>query len=248
MKQVAKYLDSGALSQNLVVKDVTSKGIVTLYASAFGNVDAHKDVIEKGSYAKTIMEQGPSGADRIKHLFQHDAWNIIGKPLTMKEDDNGLLIESYVTEKENGDYRKMYQEGLITEHSIMGYVVKDEYDEENDINYIKEVKLMEYSGVTWGANPNTPVIAMKSLEPEAQKLQADKIMEQMERMTKALAKGTFTDETMIKIQIQHEQAKAVLKSLLYPEEPLQGSTRKKEPREEEPTLVDIFKNLEKQDI
>lgn len=243
MKGLVKYTEPNS-TVNLLVKDVTSKGIVTLYASAFNNIDSHRDIITQGAYAKTIKEQGPEGKNRIAHLYQHSPWDIIGKPLSMKEDANGLLIESFVSDKSNGDYRKMYAEGLIREHSIMGYPIKEEYDQESQVNHIKEIRLMEYSAVTWGANSNTPTVSVKSMNKDDKTRYIERLLEGSERLSKALRNGTFTDETMYQIEVQHEQLKSALKSLLL-EESGSEPAKKKEPKE---SLVDIFRNLENQKI
>lgn len=219
------------------LEDVTEKGIVTLYASAFGNLDAHRDIIEQGAYSKTIKELGPSGKNRIKHLWQHWGDTIIGKPLSMTEDSKGLRIDSFVSDINGGDYRKMYRDGLITEHSVGIIPMKEEYSKEDDINIIKEAKMLEYSAVTWGANEETPVVDVKSMTPEQFNAKVERAKANMDRLSKALYGGNFTDDTMVKIQIMFEQAKAELFSLLDSREPLSKGTH----GEQEPTPIDWVK-------
>jgi len=190
------------------VKDMDmTKGQVILYASRFNNIDSDGDIIELGAFAKTIKENGPEGKNRIKHLYQHDSWNPIGKPLDMSEDSSGLLITSYISDIKNGDYRKLYEQGIITEHSIGFIPMKEEHDREANINHIKEVKLFEYSSVTWGANEDTPVVGMKGMN------QIEKsafLVKRMDALSKALSCGTFTDETFVQIQTHYEQVKAAI--------------------------------------
>lgn len=203
------------------VKDMDmAQGIVTLYASRFGNLDSDGDIMDYGAYSKTIAENGPSGKNRIKMLWQHDSWNPIGKPLSMQETAEGLLIESYVSDIKNGDYRKLYEQGIITEHSVGFIPMKEEYDREQNINHIKEVKLFEYSAVTWGANENTPVVGMKSLTKYEQ---AQKLIPRLDSLSKALSHGTFTDETFVQIQIHYEQVKAEVMEALKDIEPPKGT-------------------------
>lgn len=217
------------------VKDLDmAKGIVTLYASRFGNVDSDGDIMEFGAYSKTIAENGPSGKNRIKHLWQHDAWNPIGKPLSMQETDSGLLVESYVSDIKNGDYRKLYEQGIITEHSVGFIPMKEEYDREANLNYIKEVKLFEYSSVTWGANESTPVVGMKSLSKQEQ---VEKLVKRLDALSKALSVGTFTDETFIQIQTHYEQVKAEVL------ETLKGIEPSKDTQDPEPlSLIEVFES------
>jgi HK97 family phage prohead protease len=182
----------------LEVKDVdASKGIVTLYASAFGNVDSQGDIIARGAYAKSISERMP----RIKHLFMHKTSDIIGRPLSMVEDGQGLLVESYITEANNGDHRLKYKEGLYTEHSV-GIIPIQQTNNQDGTRTLTEVKLYEYSTVTWGANANTPVVGMKS---------AEQLNERLQRLEKFLRNSSATDETLIAIEIEIKQIQALIK-------------------------------------
>lgn len=136
-------------------------GIVVLMASAFGNVDAHGDVIVNGAYAKTIQEQGPGGANRIKHLMMHWPDLMIGKPLELEEVEAGLKVTSKVAKTTLGlDSLILYQEKVITEHSVGISVIKRNEDDQREI---LEARLWEYSAVTWGANPRTPTLSVKGL-------------------------------------------------------------------------------------
>jgi HK97 family phage prohead protease len=218
----------------LSIKDLdTTKGEVLLYASAFDNVDSDGDIIKKGAFTKTIKENGLEGANRIKHLFQHNVWNIIGKPLSMEQDNKGLLIKSFVSDIKNGDYRKMYEQGLITEHSI-GYITVKEASN-GSANLISEVILKEYSSVTWGANANTPVVGMKS---EQKQDLLEKANARMEKLAKAFRHGSFTDETFEVLEIELKQVQAVYNSLV---------THKSETPliDNEPMRVDYLSNLYK---
>jgi len=99
-----------------------SKRTVSGYFSAFDKVDSYGDVVRKGAFAKTIMEQGPNSTQpRIKHLLNHDVSQPIGKIIELKEDNYGLFYVSEIgTHSLGEDFLKMVDSGLITEHSI-GY-------------------------------------------------------------------------------------------------------------------------------
>jgi hypothetical protein len=43
--------------------------IITMYYSAFGNVDSDGDVITPGAFTKTLKENGPQAKNRIWHLM-----------------------------------------------------------------------------------------------------------------------------------------------------------------------------------
>ena len=223
---------------SLPVADVDeSKGIVTLYASAFGNVDSDGDIIEKGAFSKTIQERGPqSPRPRIKHLFQHDRYNPIGTPLTMVQDENGLLIDSKVSDIRDGDYLKLYRDGVITEHSIGFEIIKSEMAENKEYQMIKEVKLWEYSSVTWGANENTPVVGMKS---EMKAEFASELLGRLSKLNNVLRNGDYTDETFKLIEHEVSDIEKALKSLVSVSEPEQSTQATNEPVD----LLSIWNNL-----
>jgi len=59
---------------------------------------------------------------------------------------------------------------------------------------ITEAKLYEGSTVVWGANPDTPTVELKSLYKSHFDNNISTAFERMQKLTKALKKGTFTDE------------------------------------------------------
>lgn len=217
------------------VEDVdVEKGIVTLYASAFGNVDSDGDVIQKGAWTKSIQERGPqSSKPRIKHLWMHDMMNPIGIPMSMEEDGFGLIVQSKVSDVRNGDYLKLYRDGVITEHSV-GFEVIKTGESRNDIT---EAKLWEYSSVTWGANENTPVVGMKAqFTPE----RAEQLNNRLDNLTKALRNGGYTDDTFRLIENQLDIIKNEIRSLAKQDEPDNSTPKNAEPNI---NLLEIWKNL-----
>lgn len=157
-------IPSSILFKDAFLEDVSvAKGIVTHYWSAFDNMDLHGDIIAKGAYAKSIAERGPTGSNQIKFLWMHWWEKVIGKPLFMEEDDKGLLVVTKIfPEVYNNlgrDLLLLYNEGALNEHSV-GIDVLERDDEDRRI--IKVARLWEGSVVTWGANPKTPVVEMKT--------------------------------------------------------------------------------------
>ena len=203
------------------VKDIDRKGrVVTGYFSSFGNVDSDGDVIIPGAFERTIRERGPQGKNRIMHLWQHDPWRPIGKPSELKEDDKGLYFETYFPETTLGnDTMKLYEAGIINEHSI-GYRVVDS-DPKEDYNELKELMLWEGSTVTWGSNEQTPASGIKSLFKDDATLQTE-----IERIQKFLRKGDVTDDTFHMLEYKLEQLKLL---------PVQAE--QPEPSHEEPTEI-----------
>jgi len=181
------------------IKDVDSKkGIVTGYCSSFNVIDDAKDVVEPGAFLRTINAWGPSGKNRIKNLFQHDPAWLVGRPLVLREDHFGLYHETKISQTSMGkDVLTLIEDGVITEQSI-GYdvIVKQE---EEDLRKLKELRLWEYSWVTWGCNEDTPILGVKGLNNETD---IDALLERMARFEKALKNGHFnTDEVPEMIEL-----------------------------------------------
>ena len=132
------------------------KGIIKGYASMFNNKDSDGDIITKGAYAKTLQEN----SERIAFLYQHNMNQPIGKPLSMKEDEKGLFIEAKISDSSLGkDVKTMVSEGILKEFSVGFISIKE--DLQREVNYIKEIKLFEFSLVTLAANPLAKVTEYK---------------------------------------------------------------------------------------
>lgn len=189
-----KNIDAG-----ISVKDVDlSKRTVTGYFAAFGTEkDSDGDIISPTAFSKTLRERGTeSTKSRIVHLYQHQYDKVLARPSVLKTDSTGLYFESKIANTTLGnDVLTLYQEGILTEHSIGFQVVKSEYDEQLEANVLKEVKLWEGSTVTWGANENTPYLGAKSM------LSPNLFKEQLEGIYKKLKRLNVSDETYAEIEI-----------------------------------------------
>lgn len=178
-------------SLGLEVKDVDAKkGIVEGYFSAFGSVDSDGDVMMPGAFKRSIQDWGPEGKGRIKHLLNHDPSKPLGKIMELKEDSYGLYYRSQVGKHQLGtDFVKMVESGLISEHSIGFQTLREQKG--SDYNEIHDVKLYEGSSLTaWGANENTPLIGMKSLND------VEEIKEQIKSFEKFVRNSDVSDETI----------------------------------------------------
>ena len=128
------------------------------YAAVFGNKDSGGDIIEKGAFSKTIRED----FDRIKILSQHTDCELpIGKPLELREDDKGLFIRGKISDTAKGrDIQTLMKDGVLN----IGYdAVEFDYDSEQGVRRLKEIKLWEVSIVTWAMNDQAKIDEVKSL-------------------------------------------------------------------------------------
>lgn len=152
----------------LEIKSIDEKGMIEGYASVFGNIDQGYDIVEKGAFKKTIKNSGK----KLPVLFNHNQNMQIGWDIgEMKEDDYGLLVKgklSLEVEKAKDLYVLMKDGEQINGKSEYGmsigyYTIRAEKDKENPvIRRLKELKLVEYSLVTFPMNDLATVTAAKS--------------------------------------------------------------------------------------
>lgn len=202
---------------SFAVKDLDNKkGVVIFYGSAFGttkaDADSDNDVILKGAFTKTIKENFP----RIKHCLNHSVYDVPGVFTDLKEDPFGLLCTSQLAKSSDNTFSTLakdtlinYEAGVITEHSIGYRPTKEAYDQQEDCNFISEIKLWEVSSLTgWGANSNTPVVGVKS--------QKD-CLEQLKAIDKVIHNTSISDEGAKNLLKISEQINTYLKSILKKE-------------------------------
>lgn len=222
------------------VKDVdVKKGIVTGYLSDFDTKDYDGDIIVKGAYTKSITERKGD----IFFLNQHNWSQPHGKFNVLQEDSKGLYFESMplIDTTYSQDTLKLYEAGIIKEHSVGFITIKDEYDSKSSARIIKEIKLLEGSNVTLGANPNTPFTGFKSMT-------MDETNDQVKKIVKMLRNGTLTDETFTLLEIALKQLQKQAYNLgvksLKDNEPLKDSTQSKsiEPNNDN-VLIDTLINF-----
>lgn len=123
-------------------------------ASVFGNlIDAHvPTVIHPGAFKKTLDEN----AGRVRILWQHRDDEPIGRPVEMRETPLGLEVVGRISNTARGkDALTLMRDGVITDLSIgfdpITHSMEDD-DTHGRVRHIRELRLWEFSPVTWGAN------------------------------------------------------------------------------------------------
>lgn len=219
------------VKSNFELKDVDEKkGIVTGYASIFGNIDSDKDMIMPGAFSKTIQERGPESARcRIKHLWQHDSYKPIGIPILMKEDEKGLYFETkFGNDTFSQDKLQQHVDGIITELSIGYNTIKSENVNDENGNYqyrkLTELKLWEYSSVTWGANSLTEILSAKGESKDI----LSELNRRIEALNKALKNGKYLEESQEIFEAELNKIQSIIKSLNI-HEPDNSTHSKNEP-------------------
>ncbi len=131
------------------------------YASTFGNVDQVGDIVVAGAYKRTLN----NNMGRIKVLRDHE--HPIGMPVKAFEDSKGLYTESRISDTQLGNETlTLLKDGVLDRMSI-GYepVAKEMGQHEGkQVRYLKEIKLYEWSIVTFPANEQAAVTGIKALE------------------------------------------------------------------------------------
>jgi len=160
-----KELQTKSFEFKIEDADSSSKfGVIRGLASAFGNIDLGDDVIEKGAFNQTIKQN----KGKFPILADHNPYKQIGWNLQAEETDAGLLVEGEI-DLENADGRNKYalakkalEIGAQMGLSIGYSVVKAIADKNNPrVRRLKELKLYEYSIVTFPMNTEAMVQDVK---------------------------------------------------------------------------------------
>jgi HK97 family phage prohead protease len=140
-------------------------GIIRGFASTFGNIDLGDDIVEKGAFKKTLRES--KGVVPI--LDSHNPDKQIGWNIRAEETEKGLYVEGQLdlnvqaAREKFSLAKKAVELGAKMGLSIGYSVIKADPDKDRPrVRKIKEVKLFEYSIVTFPMNTEAMITAAKS--------------------------------------------------------------------------------------
>lgn len=156
-------------SMSVEIKANESKREIEAYASTFGNVDLGGDLVIQGAFSKTINERWAGGQrNDIKVLWQHNHTMPLGLPIHLEEDSKGLYTVSKISKTDWGDRALQLAIDKVVDKMSIGYsVIKDEFTNDG-YRKLQELKLFEYSLVTFPMNTDADVLGVKSLQDMAQ--------------------------------------------------------------------------------
>lgn len=200
MKREYQYKDIFNIKMdggNVLDVDNTQKRVKAVWARC-GNIDLDNDIIVPEAFTKTIKERGPKGKNLIWSLVDHcpSMDMAIGKPEELYIEGDMLIAITPIVDTEKGeDMLKMYEDGLINQHSIGFATINSDVDK-NGVRTIRELKLYEGSAVLWGANPETPTLDVKS------EFKRKGLSDRLENLLKSFKGGRFTDETFSLMEIE----------------------------------------------
>lgn len=237
------------IGYNIMDIDEEQRRVKAVWAMC-GNVDLDNDIIVPEAFTKTISERGPKGKNLVWSLVDHcaDMNNVIGKPEQLYVENDMLIAITPIVETEKGeDIIKLYEAGLINQHSIGFSTIKSNVNKEG-VRTITELKLYEGSAVLWGANPETPTLGFKG-EMEASD-KRKQLSDRLEKLIKAFKGGRFTDETfsLVEIEIKRIQAELleieVIKEITQSEQSIEPIVEEKtEDNEQVLKAIKQFNNL-----
>jgi len=130
--------------------------------------DAHGEIVAPGAFLKTIQDRGA----RVKVLWQHDFSSPIGKAVELHEDTKGLYGEGKLSDvPKAGEALELVQDGVLDSFSI-GFdyvrtvtledtVVASGWFKGDPVRQLLEVKLYEFSPVTFPSNEHATIDGLK---------------------------------------------------------------------------------------
>ncbi len=146
---------------DLELRSVSDAGVIEGYASVFNEVTSYGEIMAPGSFTRTLAAW-KAKKRAIPVLWQHDAWEPVGVTTEIAEDEKGLRIKAQlVTEVQRAREAHALAKagalgGLSIGFSIPALASDGQpavlWDEEQRVEVFREVKLWEYSMVTFPAN------------------------------------------------------------------------------------------------
>jgi HK97 family phage prohead protease len=182
-------------------KEVTEgdKGKVSGYASVFENIDLGLDIVERGSFAKTLQENG----GKFPILADHSPSKQIGWNVKANEESVGLWVDGEWDIKEVALARERFslaKSGLklgVPVGLSIGYrTIKSEPDRDRPaITRLKELKLYEYSQVVFPMNTAANISGVKNFD-----LALSIDSEILEFVRDLIDNGKSKDEILLKLK------------------------------------------------
>lgn len=147
------------------VKAVKESGEFEGYASVYDVVDSYKEVVAPGAFKRTLEEWKAKDA-LPPALWQHRSGEPLGPFLEMREDDRGLWVRGQLLVDDiprAREARALMQARAVRGMSIGFNVYKETWDSDSKLLYLNEIDLWEVSIVTFPANVQAKVEAVKNM-------------------------------------------------------------------------------------
>ncbi len=167
------------------------------HGAVFGNVDLADDLIKKGAF-KQYIKDVESGKEKFPPaLWQHDRHNPVGIYISLKEDSKGLFVKGRMPKADtfvSGRVVPQMKVGSVRSLSIGFRPIKVSFEEidGDEIRILEEIKLWEISLVTFPANPEAEITALKSLDEIESLSDVEKLLKSNGSFTNKEAKAIIS--------------------------------------------------------
>lgn len=153
--------------EDLEVKESGDGYRITGYGSVFGVEDSYGDVVAPGAFKESIAEIARKGR-KLPLLWQHRSSDPIGVWDVLEEDKRGLRMEGILLKgvQQAEEARIRAKAGAVTGLSIGYYTRASSRDEKTGILTLTKLDLVETSLVTFPANDDARVDAVKFMLAE----------------------------------------------------------------------------------
>jgi uncharacterized protein len=153
---VSGALAYGAPQRITEVKAADDGWEVAGYASTWDR-DLGDDVVHPGAFKASL-----EGGGKVRFLYAHDAAQVLGRPLELREDATGLFGRFRISKTRLGqDVHTLLSDGALDSFSI-GFIPRDfDRDEKAGTRNLKAVELLECSLVSLPMQPRATVTHVK---------------------------------------------------------------------------------------
>lgn len=132
------------------------------YGAVFGNVDAYRERLMPGAFTQTLADAAEKQRMPAM-LWQHNPTQPIGVWRSMREDEYGLFVEGELADTQLGrEAYSLLKLGALSGLSIGFTVTRDRFNADEKVRELEAVNLWEVSPVTFPANVEARVAAVKS--------------------------------------------------------------------------------------
>ncbi len=171
------------------IKSHQDDGFFCGYASVFDVTDHHQEIVAPQAFQQSLHKWRARG--RLpKMLWQHDQRKPIGVWDEIYEDAHGLFVKGrLLLDLEAGrEAYALMKAGVIDSLSIGFRSVRALKDPKKNARILEEVDLLEISLVTFAANPDAKITAVKEFAV------SDDIVRQIKELSEMLKSRRLTQE------------------------------------------------------
>lgn len=142
------------------VRAIGEAGEFEGYACTFNSVDSYNSVFLPGCFKRTLKER----SGKIKVLWDHV--DLIGKPISLREDERGLFVHGKLTLEvtKASECYALLRDGACDTMSFAFNVPQGGDYYKDGVRYIKEVKLFEVSPVVFASNEDSKIVNVRNMD------------------------------------------------------------------------------------